>query len=174
MKLSADLEAKRMILPKEEFLEQITIEDVAQFIDDNGFKEHQVHYDGGHYCKNIKWHSIKNFTEKEKNILFDRETLEEVMDCIVIPAIKQFKEKTGHDIYTKGRMGGWIYCDAAKPEDDEFFENDQQDDEDDEDYDERRWQAIGLFEVLYDFQRWYDDVEQQVKEFLPREQEVTM
>jgi len=160
-----------MILPKRDFLKQITIEDISDFIEKNNFKPHAVQYDGSHYCKNIKYHSIRDFTEKEKDVIFDEKQLNEIWDFIIIPAIESFKEETGYDIHTKGRMGGWIYCDEAKAEEDDIFQE-KQEHEDDEDYEQRCSQVKTLFRALYEFQQWYEQTVETIKEYIQEEKEV--
>lgn len=169
MKIARTLEVKYTVLGKDEFFDSAKREEMIGFIEDN-FTPHAVQYDGGHYCKNIKCHSIKGFTEKEKDILFDQEILEETWDAVLIPAMKDFERKNRVKMYTKGRMNGWLYVDEAKVIDDMYMEE-RQPDEDWEEYQGRVHEVRNVFRILWKFQQWYDEMIKDIRSYLREREE---
>jgi hypothetical protein len=167
MKITHTLEMKRNILSDEDFFEKATREEMLNFIERN-FTPHAIQYDGGHYCKNIKYHSIDGFTDKEKDRLFDY--LEEAWDTLIIPAMREFEHENGVNMYTKGRMAGWLYIDDAKVLDDIYTEE-QQEGEDLLEYYERIQKLRNTFRILYRFQEWYEIMTEEVRRYIHEEKQ---
>jgi hypothetical protein len=159
------LDAKRLILQESEFFNKVTPDEMMTFIDEH-YKEHSDMHES-HYCKNIKIHTVQGFTSEEKDKLYNERILSDVWDLVIIPSIDQWilDNKSDGSIYTKGRSGGWLYCDKAKTLDFDSFGPKEQS-EDDDQYEDRIYPLKNAFERLWYMQKWYDIILKDVKEYL--------
>lgn len=156
------LGTKKMVLNKEEFFEKIEVEEMLVFIEEH-FEEHG-NRDGTHYCKNIKIYNL-GIDENLEDKFFNQNLMSAVWDVIIIPKIGSWKNKHGSEIYQKGRSGGWLYCDRAKVLDlSEYAE--KYDYETDDEYDDRIYELRGLFETLWNFEKWYQKTFDEVIAYL--------
>jgi hypothetical protein len=157
------LETKRMLLNEKEFFSKVIPDEMMIFIEEH-FKEHSDR-NCGRYCKNIKIYNLD--IEKElKDKIWNDYVMSAVWDFVIIPAIEDWKQENRTDIYQMGRCGGWLYLDSAKIHDFTNYESVKQEDESEDEYEDRMHPLRGLFEDLWNFEQWYQQVFEEVKEYL--------
>jgi len=71
---------------------------------------HRERFDPTHYCINVKVHHLPLTRNQEIKALARLET---IWDEFINPWIANFKAETGHQIYTEGRSGGYMYVDQV-------------------------------------------------------------
>lgn len=130
------------------------------------FEVRNYHYNN-YFCKNIKVHHLP-ISNEQMSFWFDN------MDKIYYGIIEQLIDiwNTEHDnnkIYSMGRSGGWLTVDNVdnlgftrrwQEEHSEFEE--KWEDETQDEYDDRLYPLRNTFEILWEFQKWYDDSYEEV------------
>jgi hypothetical protein len=157
--------AKEIALSEKEFFDKTTPEEMASFIEEH-FKIHTHYNEGKHYCKNIKLHSVDGFTSDELSKMYDQKTLTDVWDLIILPAIHIFEREQKVHVYTKGRSGGWLYVDEARADMDLDHLLIQMEDETKSEYEDRTYTLRQRFFKLWAFEKWYNNLQKDVKEYL--------
>jgi hypothetical protein len=157
------LETKRMLLSEKEFFKKATPDEMMIFIEEH-FKEHSDR-NTRRYCKNIKIYNL-DIEEEIREKIWDDHVLSAVWNFIILPEIENWKQENKTDIYQMGRSGGWLYLDSAKVHEFSDYEPFQQEDEDKDEYEDRMYPLRGLFEDLWNFEKWYQKVFEEVKEYL--------
>lgn len=150
-------------LNDKEFFDKATPDEMMIFIEEH-FKEHADRHER-RYCKNIKIYELELDKEIREKLWNDK-VLSDVWDFVIIPSINCWKQEHNSDIYQMGRSGGWLYMDRAKVHDFSNYEPVRQEDEDQDEYEDRMHPLKGLFEELWYFEKWYNDVFEDVKEYL--------
>ena len=91
------------------------------------FHVHSERYEPRKYCVNIKVHALPLTWRQEQKALGN---LEDIWDLFIHPWINHFKAETGHQIYSEGRSGGYLYVDGVSEvqEPDEMVEVEEDDD----------------------------------------------
>jgi len=74
------------------------------------FIPHRERFGPTHYCINIKVYNLPLTRNQEIKALTN---LERIWDEFINPWIADFKAETGHQIYTEGRCGGYMYVDGV-------------------------------------------------------------
>jgi hypothetical protein len=74
------------------------------------FVQHSERFQRAHYCINIKVFHLPLTRQQEMKALA---RLENIWDEIINPWIADFKVETGHQIYTEGRSGGYMFVDQV-------------------------------------------------------------
>lgn len=74
------------------------------------FVLHSERFGQTHYCLNIKVRNLPLTYNQEIKALTN---LERIWDQFINPWIVEFTAETGHQIYTEGRCGGYLYVDEA-------------------------------------------------------------
>jgi hypothetical protein len=91
------------------------------------FHVHSERYEPRKYCINIKVHCLPLTWRQEQKALGN---LEEIWDIFMRPWISDFKAQTGHQIFSEGRCGGYLYVDGVSEveEPDDMVEVEEDDD----------------------------------------------
>ncbi len=74
------------------------------------FHVHSERYEPKKYCMNIKVHCLPLTLRQEQKALAN---LEDIWDLFISPWISGFKTATGHQIFSEGRSGGYLYVDGV-------------------------------------------------------------